>query len=304
MKSIYTTTITDEARKHGISVEVLDEHMPVFILRKGGKSVRCFNALTDRVGAASFVMAQNKKAANSFLRKCGIPVPLQESFVDFKKAIRFLKKYKSIVVKPSTQWGGRGVSIAIKTPAELKCAIRAAQKYEDDVILEQCVSGQDFRLIFINNKFVAAIRRRPAIIIGDGRSSVLSLIKRVNRAERKIDSSHQIPIDVETQRALRCMKMSYGTVPAKGVSVQVRLNSNYHTGGMVDVVTDEIDEKILALAKKVVRLMGIPVIGIDFLCDTTRNRCWVIELSPDLAISPPEGREVARHFIGYLFPSR
>jgi len=304
MKSVYTTTIVNEARKCGIRVEVLDESLPVFVLKKGRKSVRCFNALTDNVGAASFVMAQNKRAANSFLRQHGISVPAQESFVNFYQAMRFLKKCKTIVVKPSTQWGGKGVSVAIKNQVELKYAIRTAQKYEEDVILEQCVCGEDFRLIFVNYKFVAAIRRRPAVIIGDGRSSVLSLIKRTNRTEYKIDPSHQIPLDVETQRALRQIRMSYGTIPAKGVSVQVRLNSNYHTGGTVNVVTDKIDSQLLVLAKKVVRLVGIPVIGVDFLFDKIRNRYWVIELSPDLAISPPEGYEVARHLIRYLFPSK
>ena len=83
MKSVYTTTIVNEARKCGIRVEVLDESLPVFVLKKGRKSVRCFNALTDNVGAASFVMAQNKRAANSFLRQHGISVPAQESFVNF-----------------------------------------------------------------------------------------------------------------------------------------------------------------------------------------------------------------------------
>ena len=304
MQSIYTTTITDEARKRGIRIKVLDEHMPIFVLTKGRKNVRCFNALTDKVGAASFVMAQNKRAANSFLRKHDIPVPAQESFFDIKQAMRFLRKFENIVVKPSTQWGGRGVSVGIKTSAELKYAICEAQKYEDDVVLEQYVRGEDFRLIFVNYKFVAAIRRRPAVIIGDGHSSVQSLIKRFNNVEKKIDPSHQIPIDVETKRALRQIRMSFGAIPPKNASVQVRLNSNYHTGGMVDVMSDKIDRRLLVLAKKVVRLVGIPVIGVDFLCDTIRNRYWVIELSPDLAISPPEGPEVARHFIKYLFRLR
>ncbi len=301
MNSIYTTTITDEAAKHGIRVQVLDKHLPVFVLSKGRKYVRCFNALTDKVGAASFVMAQNKRAANSFLRNCGIPVPAQESFVDIKQAARFLGKYRKIVVKPASQWGGHGVSVAVRTLAELRCAINSARKYEEDVILEQYVPGDDFRLIFIDFKFVAAIRRRPAVITGDGHSSVAALIKQFNRIEKKLDPSHKIPIDSETLRALRIKGVTFKTVPAKGVRVQVRLNANYHTGGTVDVVTDKVGNRLLALGKKVARHVGIPVMGIDFLFDRRTRSCRVIELSPDLAISPPEGYEVAKRFIRYLF---
>ena len=302
MNSIYTTTITDEAKKRGIRIKVLDEWMPIFILKKGRKSVRCFNALTDNVGAASFVMAQNKGAANSFLRKHGIPVPAQESFESMGKAIRFLRKHKCIVIKPAAQWGGRGVSVAVRTVADLKHAIQRARRFEEDVLLEQCVEGEDFRLIFVNYKFVAAIRRCQAIVEGDGFSSVLALIRRFNRMERKIDPSHQIPMDSETKRALALSSMNYRTVPQKGRIVQVRLNSNYHTGGAVEIVTNTVDRRLVKEAGKIVRLLGIPVIGIDFLHDVSKSKYWVIELSPDLAISPPEGEEVARRFLDYLFP--
>jgi D-alanine-D-alanine ligase-like ATP-grasp enzyme len=91
-------------------------------------------------------------------------------------------------------------------------------------------------------------------------------------------------------------------VPAAGQSVRVRLTSNYHTGGDVDVITDEVSRKLVSLAGRAAKALGVPVIGIDFLVDESTGRHWLIELSPDLAISPPEGEEVARHFIDYLFP--
>jgi hypothetical protein len=91
-------------------------------------------------------------------------------------------------------------------------------------------------------------------------------------------------------------------VPASGDNVRVRLTSNYHTGGEVEVVTSRIDRKLVATARRAAKILGVPVIGIDILLDEDSGRHWLIELSPDLAISPPEGEEVARHFIDYLFP--
>jgi D-alanine-D-alanine ligase-like ATP-grasp enzyme len=302
MNSVYTTTITREARRRGISIEVIEPLTPIFLLKHKGRSVRCYNALTDKVGAVTFHMTQNKRLANVFLKSRGFPVPAQQPFTDREAAERFLKRYRSIVVKPCTQWGGRGVSVAVQTPAELERAVRFARRFEEDIILEQCVKGVDYRLIFVDFKFVAAIRRRSARVEGNGRDTIRKLIQTRNRRERRIDPSHIIPLDAETGRNLTALGLAWDTVPAAGQSVRVRLTSNYHTGGDVDVITDEVSRKLVSLAGRAAKALGVPVIGIDFLVDESTGRHWLIELSPDLAISPPEGEEVARHFIDYLFP--
>jgi hypothetical protein len=84
--------------------------------------------------------------------------------------------------------------------------------------------------------------------------------------------------------------------------VQVRLTSNYHTGGSIEITTDTINRRLVRTAERAVRLLDVPVVGIDFLVDPKTGRHWFIELSPDLAISPPEGEEVAKRFLDYLFP--
>lgn len=302
MKSIYTTTITREARRRGIGIEVIDPLTPVFVLKHKNKRIRCYNALTDQVGAVTFHMAQNKRLANIFLNSNGFPVPAQELFSDFPAARVFLKKFQSIVVKPCSQWGGRGVSVAVRTPAELTRAIAFARKFEDDIVLEEFVSGEDYRLIFINYRYVAAIRRRAARVIGNGRDTIRKLIQTQNRTERKLDPSHVIPLDSETGRNLAALGLTWATVPAAGHGVQVRLTSNYHTGGSVDIVTHEVNSKLVKLAARAAKKLAVPVIGIDFLVNEKTGRFWLIELSPDLAISPPEGDLVVRHFMDYLFP--
>lgn len=302
MDSPYTTTITTEARRRGIRIRVIEPDTPIFVLQHGGRTVRCYNALTDRVGAVTFHLAQSKRVANVFLARHGFPVPAQEPFRDMPGALRFLKRHGAVVVKPCTQWGGRGVSVAIRTRAELERAVRKARQFEEDLVLEQCVTGVDYRLIFVNYRFVAAIRRRPATVTGNGRDTVRALILHRNREERRRDRSHIIPVDAETGRNLTAMGLSWDTVPAAGREVQVRLTSNYHTGGSIDIVTDSVSRKLVAMAGRAVKALGVPVIGVDFLLDEASGRFWIIELSPDLAISPPEGEDVARRFLDYLFP--
>ena len=302
MNSVYTTTITRAARARGLRVAVLDRTQPIFELRRGRAAVRCYNALTDRVGAATFFLANHKHAANRFLCQHGLPVPDQIKFSDLITAQKFLARHRSVVVKPCQQWGGRGVAVDVRRAAELRTAVRAARRYEDDVVIEQRVAGEDQRLILVGSKFVAAIRRTPATVVGDGRSTIAQLIRRKNSRTQREDSSHRIPLDAETRRQLARLGQRLAAVPRAGRRVQVRLTTNYHTGGDAAIITREVSPRLVRAAQRVVRLLGLPVAGVDFLVDRRRGRFWIIEVSPDLAISPPEGGEVAEHFLDFLFP--
>ena len=302
MDSPYTTTITDEAKKRGISVEVIDPDTPIYNLVHKGKKIRCCRSLTDRVGAITFQLTQNKHLANSFLRKHGFSVPAQELFQNYQKAEIFLKRLKNIVVKPCSQWGARGVSIKINNKDDLRSAVRSAAKFEGDVILEEYVNGEDNRLIFVDYRFVAAVRRFPAYVTGNGKDSFRCLIRKKNILAKKLDSVNVVPFDRETLRTLSAKGFGYESVPKKDRKIEVRMNANYHTGGIVEVVTDRVRKDLVDTAKKIVRLAELPVCGVDFLVNKRTGKYWVVELAPDLAISLRGGKIVAKCFIDYLFP--
>jgi D-alanine-D-alanine ligase-like ATP-grasp enzyme len=302
----YTTTLTDAAKRRGIHVKMInpDPDLPIFDLSKAGKTLRCFNALTDLVGAATFHLVNNKRACHAWLTAQRIPVPAQLAYCDAKHeaAVAFLQQYAPIVVKPCMQWGGRGVSMGVRTPDELQAAVRFARTYEADVILEETVPGDDLRVILAGGKLAAAIRRMPAAVVGDGKHTVRQLILRQNAERRKNDPSNQIPWNAETRRNLVELKQCPDDVPKLGEIVRVRLTNNYHTGGTVEVVTDQVPRRALALAERIAKALNIPLVGVDFLIDPATKRMTVIEVSPDLAISPPEGEVVAERFLDVLFP--
>jgi len=302
----YTTTLTGAARRRGIRVRILNPapDWPIFELSRGGKTVRCFNALTDLVGAATYHLLNNKRACNHWLAARRIPVPAQLAYDDAHPghALAFLEQYAPIVVKPCMQWGGRGVSMGVRTPAELYAAVRAARRYEPDVILEETVPGDDLRVILAGGKLAAAICRTPASVTGDGRHTIRQLITRQNALRRKDDPSNVIPWDAETRRNLAELNRRPDDIPAAGERVRVRLTNNYHTGGTVDVVTGRVPRRALAIAQRIARALALPLVGVDFLIDPVAKRMTVIEVSPDMAISPPEGETVAACFLNTLFP--
>ena len=302
----HTTTITDAARRRGIRVRIInpDPDWPIFELSRNGKTIRCFNALTDLVGAATFNLLNNKRACHQWLAARRIPVPAQLAYEDARpeQAIAFLEQHAPIVVKPCMQWGGRGVSMGVRTPAELRAAVRFARRYEPDVILEETVPGDDLRIILAGGELAAAICRSPACVIGDGQHTIRQLIARQNAVRRKEDPGNVIPWDTETRRNLTELKRHLDEIPPSGERVRVRLTNNYHTGGTTEVVTDRVPRRALTIAQRIARELALPLVGIDFLIDPVTQRMTVIEVSPDLGVSPPEGETVAERFLDILFP--
>jgi D-alanine-D-alanine ligase-like ATP-grasp enzyme len=234
-----------------------------------------------------------------------IPVPAQTAYDDAspENALAFLKAYAPIVVKPCAQWGGRGVSMGVRTSADLHAAVRFARRYESDVVLEETLPGDDLRVILVGGELAAAIRRNPATVVGDGRRTLRQLIRAHNARVRTIDPSNAIPWDAETRHNLAELGRAPDDVPVPGERVRVRLTNNYHTGGTVDVVTDAVPARALRIAQRIARTLDLPLVGVDFLIDRPARRLAVIEVSPDMAISPPEGETVAHRFLDFLFPA-
>jgi len=303
----YTTTLTDEAQRRGIRVEMIhaDPDLPIFDLVRGSTRVRCFNALTDRVGAATFHLLNSKRACHAWLVQRRIPVPAQLAYdeSDPKAAFAFLKQHAPVVVKPCSQWGARGVSMGVRTANELHAAVRFARRYEPDVILEETVPGSDLRVILVGGEWAAAICRRPASVIGDGKHTLAQLIRRHNAQRRLADPSNVIPWNAETRRNLAELGRNANEVPVSGERVQVRLTNNYHTGGTVEMV-ERVPARALKIAQRIARELDLPLVGVDFLIDPHTRRITVIEVSPDMAISPPEGEAVAKKLLDHLFPIR
>lgn len=302
MLSPYTTTITDEALRRGIAVHVIDASVPVFELCHGSSTIRCYRSLSDRVGAVTFHLTQNKYLAGCFLRERGFPVPPQELYANFNQALNFLKRHSPIVVKPCMQWGARGVATNITTQEDLKTALRNARRFEPDILLEKMVPGDDYRLVFINYRFVSALQRRPACVIGNGSSTVRTLIAAQNRRSAAVDPANRIPLDRETVRFLDTNGFSFDSIPDDGQKVTVRQTANYHTGGSVHDITEKVSPDLIDLGSRIVKAAGLPVAGIDCMRSADGLQTHVIELAPDLAISPRGGRRIAEKFIDYLFP--
>ena len=300
----YARLIVEEARRRGISVEVLDSAAGIFKLRFCGHEILCRESLTDLTGGVAMSWCQDKILTSRRLAAVGLRVPRQQVAGEADADLAFLQQEGAVVVKPAFGEQGRGISIDLRSEEELQQAIARAASEGGPVVLEELCSGQDLRIIVIGYKVVAAAIRRPAEIIGDGSSSILRLVEKQSaRRAAATGGESRIPLDAETNRCLAAQGFDLQTVPANGEVVQVRKTANLHTGGTIHDVTAELHPTLRDIAETAARALRIPVVGLDFLVTAPDQPDYVIiEANERPGLANHEPQPTAQRFIDLLFP--
>jgi len=300
----YARIIIDEARRRGISVEVVDAQASIFKLRHCGHEIMCRESLSDLTGGVAMTLCQDKVLTLRHLAAAGLNVPQQRTAGDREADVAFLKRHGAVVVKPAMGEQGRGISVDVRSEEHLVQAIERAQQEGGHVVIEQMCAGQDLRVVVIGYKVVAAAIRRPAEIVGDGVSTVAQLIERQSaRRAAATGGESRIPLDAETERCLTGQGLTYDTVLENNRAVTVRKTANLHTGGTIHDVTDELHPVLREAAENAAKALRIPVTGLDFLVPAPDSDQYVIieaNERPGLANHDPQ--PTAQRFVDLLFP--
>lgn len=300
----YAAIITNEARRRGIAVEILDAEEGYFQLRFGGRSVTCRESLSELTTAIAMSRCANKKVTWKLLRQARLDVPEQIYAGAQHENEKFLEKYKPLVVKPLEGEQGKGVHVNIDNARDLHTAVQDAKRFSDKVLLEEFIEGQDLRIIVINYKFVAAAVRRPAEITGNGQDDIKTLIKKQSRRRSAATKGEsRIPMDDLTQRCVERHGYSMNEILPYGTTISVRDTANLHTGGTIHDVTTKISEEMRQVAERAARAVDIPVVGLDFITpDVTGNEYVIIEANERPGLANHEPQPTAERFIDFLFP--
>ena len=157
-----------------------------------------------------------------------------------------------VVVKPQDGNQGKGISVNLTTEEQVRHAYRVAIEFRDDIMVEKFLSGHDWRLLVIGDKLIAAARRDPPLVIGDGKHTVRQLVDIVNSDPRRSDghatSLTKIRFDEIALARLAEQGYSADSVPPRGVRVVLRNNANLSTGGTATDVTDDVHPELAAAA--------------------------------------------------------
>ncbi|WP_108682365.1 N-acetylglutaminylglutamine synthetase [Methyloceanibacter sp. wino2] len=300
----YARIIVDEAQRRGIAAEIIDAEGGFFRLTYGGRSVACRESLTALTTAIAMSICDDKRVTRRIVSAAGVRVPEQITVDDEDTARAFMGRYGSIVVKPARGEQGKGIAVGLTNWDDTKAAIDYAKTLCNEVILEEFVQGVDLRIVVINYRVVAAAIRKPATIIGNGKSTVRELIERqTKRRLAATGGESSIPMDTETERCLAAAGYTYDDIPEPDASIAVRKTANLHTGGTIHDVTGILHRTLIDAAVNAAKAIEIPVTGIDFIVKTpTEPDYWFIEANERPGLANHEPQPTAARFIDLLFP--
>jgi cyanophycin synthetase len=312
-----TGAIVRAARERNIPTRRLNEGSLVQ-LGHGVHQRRILTAETDRTGVIAEAIAQDKELTRKLLRGVGVPVPDGRPVQDADDAWEAAQEIGlPVVVKPQFGNHGRGVATNLTTREQVVRAYEAARREGDSILVETFIPGEDHRLLVVGDRLVAAARREPAHVVGDGRSSVRRLIDEVNKDPRRSDGHATvlslIKVDPVALAVLEEQGCTPDSIPASGAKVLIRRNGNLSTGGTATDVTDEVHPEVAARAVDAARVVGLDIAGVDVVALDLRRpmeaqRAAVVEVNagPGLRmhLQPSAGkpRPVGEAIVVMLFP--
>jgi cyanophycin synthetase len=275
--------------------------------------------VTSRTPHIAVELAGDKEETNKILGSLGLPVPRQQLVTSQGEAVRAARSLGGpVVLKPYNGNHGRGITINITGDDEIRAAFDAAREHSRSVIVETCLAGDDHRLLVVNGELVAATRRTPGRVVGDGVHTVAELVELVNADPRRGVGHEKVltrlRLDREAELMLERAGLRAGSVPADGEVVPLRSTANLSTGGTATDVTDSIHPDNRAMAERAVRAIGLDVGGVDFLSANIAESYKIIgggicevNAAPGfrMHIAPSEGtpRDAAGPVIDMLFPT-
>jgi GNAT-family acetyltransferase (TIGR03103 family) len=246
----------------------------------------------------------DKRVTHRILAAKGLNVPRQYPAKEPDENRKALKALRRVVVKPARGEQGTGISVDLQTVEDLEKSVRRARRFCPDVILEEFVEGEDLRLIVIDYQMVAAAVRRPPVLVGTGRHTLRTLIKKYNRRRAAATGGEgRLPMDAETKRCLALAGYQLDDVPAAETRIPARKTANLHTGGTITDVTADIHPALGEVGVLAARALDIPVTGLDLVVpDLTRPDYWIIEANERPGLANHEPQPTAERFIDFLFP--
>ncbi|CAB3692033.1 MULTISPECIES: cyanophycin synthetase [Achromobacter] len=239
----------------------------------GSKQRRIQAAETDLTSAISESIAQDKDLTKMLLDAAGVPVPMGRSVTTAEEAWAAAEELGGpVVVKPRDGSQGRGVAVNIESRERVIQAFEVAEEISSEVIVERYIPGHDFRLLVVGGALVAASRRDPPQVTGDGVQTIRQLVDQVNadplRGDGHATSLTKIRFDDIALATLKKQGFEADSVPPSGTLIFLRNNANLSTGGSATDVTDEVHPEMAARAVSAARMIGLDICGVDVVAES------------------------------------
>ena len=266
------------------------------------------------------IICGDKYITKKILERNDISVPIGEKFLpnEWELSILYARKIGfPVVAKPVFGSHGDNIYMDIESEKELKDIVQNvfANKLKTSFIIEKQFDGKEYRVFLTKEGKYAVLHREPAHVIGDGKHSILELIKIENKKrEERTNCLCPIAVDEITEIYMKKNNISMEDIPNKNQKVYLRHNSNVAKGGLCIDYTDKIHSSVIENCKKVLNVFsGLSYVGIDYMSkDIENNQSTdnynIVEVNTvpgiHMHMKPSEGkaRNVAKYMVDMIFP--
>lgn len=313
-----TLSIINEATSRNIPWIRLNKHS-LFQLGYGANQKRIQATITSETSTIAVSLACDKVETKYLLEQAQIPVPRGEILSNEEDLQQIVENIGfPLVTKPVNGNHGRGITININSAEEALSGFRTAKEISHYVLVERQAVGKDYRLLVINNKFVAAARRTPAHVKGDGTSTIQELVSEINKDPRRGVGHEQvltrISIDDATLNILKSKGLTPESILKKGQKLILKDTANLSMGGTSTDVTDIVHPENIFMAERIANIIGLDICGIDVMTrdikeplSSTGGMILEVNAGPGfrMHLNPGSGlpRNVAAPVVDKLFPN-
>jgi cyanophycin synthetase len=312
-----TQSIINEAKKRNIPFKRLNNGS-LILFGQGVHQKKIRASMTCGTSSMGVDLAGDKDETKNILKRAYIPVPTGEVIREEEELKDILEEMGyPVVIKPIDGNHGRGITTNIRNQEQAIAAMHIAKTVSDDVIVERFIEGYDYRFLVINYKLVAVAKRTPAMVMGDGVSSIGKLIEQTNsdpnRGEGHEKVMTKIIVDEVTETILAEKKLTLDSVLPMGQILLLKDTANISTGGTSRDVTDLVHPDNVFMAERIARIMNLDICGIDIVAKDidipiTNEIGGVVEVNAcpgfRMHLNPAKGlaRNVAEPVMSMLFP--
>lgn len=310
-------SIALEGWRRGLTLKVYQNKAnEIGYLLASEKSVHHFNrSRGDLVTEEAVNICKNKHLTKEYLSKAGVPVPEGkiyrpdthiEDILSYARLLKF-----PVVLKPTSGSMGKGVISNIQDEKSLKEAllyIRQEAKY-NDFIVEKYVPGEDYRVYVLGGQAIAAIKRIPANIIGDGVNTIRDLISIKNKERKKNPFMAKAPIAIDGEVLQFISRAGYtpNSILPKDEILYLRAKCNASAGGDSIDTTDILSSKIKKIAVDAANAIpGLVQSGVDIMVQNDSGAVIEVNSRPEVGIHlyPTHGqaRDIPKAIVDYYFP--